>query len=210
MNTPTPPEPPRLRASRSQRERAAHALSDALSDGQISLSEFDARCAQVWDATYSDELDTLTADLSPVGETPGVVSHTAPWSQGASARVDPSANGSALTVSVFGATDRRGSWAISPQHLSITVFSGNDLDLRHAVLESPDITITCVAIFGGIDIIVPEDAKVITEGVGIFGGFGDSARTPVPPRADAPVIRVRGLAAFGGVDIVRKPGGSGA
>lgn len=54
------------RASLAQREHAASTLSDALSDGEITIREFDERSAAVWKATFSDELEPLTADLAPV------------------------------------------------------------------------------------------------------------------------------------------------
>ena len=70
-----------------------------------------------------------------------------------------------------------------------------------------------VAIMGGIDIIVPDDVRVIDDGIGIMGGFGiedhPSCTVPVAQLpADAPVIRVRGLALMGGVGITRAARGA--
>ena len=97
---------------------------------------------------------------------------------------------------------------MAPTHTSITLMGGNALDLREARLASRETTIYALSIMGGIDIIVPEDVRVIDDGVGIMGGFGmedhpsctlSVAQLP----ADAPVIRVRGLALMGGVGITR-------
>ena len=90
---------------------------------------------------------------------------------------------------------------------------GNALDLREARLASRETTVNAVAIMGGIDIIVPDDVRVIDDGIGIMGGFGiedhpsctvSVAQLP----ADAPVIRVRGLALMGGVGITRAARGA--
>jgi len=65
------------------------------------------------------------------------------------------------------------------------------------VFEGREVTIWAFAVFGGIDITVPEGVTVRNEGVGIFGGFG--ARGSDDPHPDAPVVVVKGLALFGGV-----------
>ncbi|WP_290342535.1 DUF1707 SHOCT-like domain-containing protein [Corynebacterium auris] len=192
-------EQPRPRASRAQREHAASTLSDALSDGQITIREFDERSAAVWKATFSDELEPLTADLAPVAAPGDAVERR----KTGSGEAHPDASG--LTVSVFGAANRGGDWTIAPNHLSITVLGGNDLDLREAVFTSHETVINCVALFGGIDIIVPENARVVYDGFAIFGSIDGAPRDSSVPDTDAPVIRVRGVVLFGGVDIVRKP-----
>lgn len=51
----------------------------------------------------------------------------------------------------------------------ITVFGGIDCDLRNVILKS-DAVINCTAVFGGIDIFVPSDVKVIINSNSIFGG----------------------------------------
>jgi hypothetical protein len=75
-----------------------------------------------------------------------------------------------------------------------------DLDLREARFETATVEITAVAIFGGVEIKVPDDVVVQVEGAGIFGGFarpGEARQT----YAGAPVLRVNGVAIFGGVDV---------
>lgn len=55
-NNPPSAMPPRHRASDNDRAATHHLLSTALSRGQLSLSEFDARSASAYRATYLDEL----------------------------------------------------------------------------------------------------------------------------------------------------------
>ena len=64
--------------------------------------------------------------------------------------------------------------------------------------------------FGGAQILVPEDVRVEEHGIGIFGGFGGNTSKKVRTHnrdlpADAPVVRVRGAAVFGGADVKRVP-----
>lgn len=198
--------PPRKRASNTERDTAAKHLQDAFADGQLSMSEFDERSRAVYAATYADELLALVEDLSPVVRTNRGVTPS-------HAMVTSDGGGSAFSLCVMGGSERTGQWLVAPTHTSITLMGGNALDLREARLAASETTIYALAIMGGIDIIVPEDVRVVDDGVGIMGGFGiedhpsctvSVAQLP----ADAPVIRVRGLALMGGVGITRAARGA--
>lgn len=193
------PTPPRKRASDAERDTAAKHLQDAFADGQISMAEFDERSRALYAATYADELPGLVEDLSPVKrpDREASPSHTL---------VTGESGGSAFTLSVMGGSERTGQWLMAPTHTSLTLMGGNALDLREARFAAHETTVNAVAIMGGIDIIVPDDVRVIDDGIGIMGGFGiedhPSCTVPVAQLpADAPVIRVRGLALMGGVGI---------
>ncbi len=75
------------------------------------------------------------------------------------------------------------------------VFGGLKLDLRKAKIEE-DAVINASAVFGGIDILVPEDVIVKVKSNSLFGGVkskhsGDKGHT----------IYVNGSAVFGGIEI---------
>lgn len=189
---------PRKRVSTSARQAAADLLSAALADGQLNIDEFDDRNKQLWCVTYVNELEKLTADLS----------FPASASQVPFPAVIPSTGGASLTLSVMGGSSREGSWQIAPHHHSFTTMGGNLLDLRFAKLSAQETVINAVAIMGGMEIIVPENVRVISEGLGIMGGFGiedhpscSISMNDLPP--NAPTIRIRGLGLMGGVGIVR-------
>lgn len=111
----------------------------------------------------------------------------------------------------------------------LAIFGGYDIDLRKAGIKSPGVVLEAYAIFGGIEIKVPEDWNVIVRGAGIMGGFGDS-RTNLPifpvesyperlkeqierrvvedagsqKTEDRPTekrFKVKGIALFGGVEV---------
>ncbi|AQQ14338.1 hypothetical protein CGLAU_01755 [Corynebacterium glaucum] len=206
---------PRKRAGNADRQHVAAILHDAFSDGQLSLNEFDERTREAWAAVYSDELATLTADLSPVAPVSPVspVAHSAsvavtrPRSDALS-YVTGESGGSGTSISMMGGIDRRGDWHVAPTHTSLTLMGANLLDLRHARLSSAETVINAFACMGGIEIIVPEDVRVVDGGIGIMGGFGIRNDRSCTVRmdqlpADAPVIRVRGMALMGGVEIRR-------
>lgn len=76
------------------------------------------------------------------------------------------------------------------------VFGGLDLDLRDVKVEDGAI-IEAFAIFGGIDIKVPEGVNVKVRRTELFGG----AKSSVSNQNGAPVLYVNALCMFGGVDI---------
>ena len=197
------PTPPRKRASDAERDTAAKHLQDAFADGQISMAEFDERSRALYAATYADELPGLVEDLSPA-KRPDL--EVAP----SHALVTGESGGSAFTLSVMGGSERTGQWLMAPTHTSLTLMGGNALDLREARFAAHETTVNAVAIMGGIDIIVPDDVRVIDDGIGIMGGFGSSRSRDVviaghdlPP--DAPSVRVTGVAIMGGVEVRRVP-----
>ena len=57
---------------------------------------------------------------------------------------------------------------------------GVDIDLTKATFADRVVTITAVAIMGGIDIVVPEDITVQVNGVGFMGAFEDNANQRGP------------------------------
>lgn len=78
------------------------------------------------------------------------------------------------------------------------VFGGIECDLRKAIIES-DIVINASSIFGGIDIFVPENAKVKIKSSSIFGGVSNKKKTS--PNPETYTIYINATCLFGGVDI---------
>jgi hypothetical protein len=80
-------------------------------------------------------------------------------------------------------------------------YGGGTLDLRGAALDPGGATITLRALFGGVRLVIPATWRVEPSVRAIFGGAGDVRdRTDLAP--DAPVLRIRGWAVFGGVGIL--------
>ncbi len=77
---------------------------------------------------------------------------------------------------------------------------GHEVDLKGAEIEGGVAVIDATAVFGGVDLHVPEGWDVSVEGVAVFGGYEDKTSHP---RAGEPAKRliVRGFALFGGVEV---------
>jgi hypothetical protein len=83
---------------------------------------------------------------------------------------------------------------------ALAIFGGAEIDLRKADTKREQVFIEANAIFGGIEIRVPETWRVILRGTGVFGGFNDETVQPMND-TKAPRLIVTGSAIFGGVNV---------
>jgi hypothetical protein len=182
------------------RDRVMDELVKQYSLERVDLPEFERRTELVSKAGTRAELLAQLSDLpelpsaAPTRREPGIPAGSTSW------RVSSgSARPSDFSVAVFSGSDYKGVWQAPRSLTSLCVFGGSSIDLRKAVVPREGVTISCLCIFGGVDVIVPPGMRVIVRGVGIFGGFDRTSNEVDDP--DAPTILVEGLALFGGVSV---------
>jgi predicted membrane protein len=82
----------------------------------------------------------------------------------------------------------------------VAVFGGVHIDLRHAAIAGDQASIDVNALFGGVDIRVPETWQVTMKGVGIFGAFEDKTVRPrTDPTVKSPELVITGVGVFAGI-----------
>lgn len=205
---------PAVRASDAERHETARLLQDAFAEGRLTLAEFDERTEQAYQARFQTELAELTADLSPARRQfdprPAPLAGSA-HDRTPAARVTGGA-GTSASVAVMSGCERSGVWTVADSHTAVAVMGGIAIDLREANLQSNEITIRAFAVWGGIEILVPDDLNLVMDGFGLMGGFAEESGTwkqdPRPVRQappGAPTVRVTGLALMGGVGVRRVP-----
>lgn len=201
MSTPANPEPRdvgpvsggNLRASDADREQVATVLSTAYAEGRLTREEHDERLSAVLTAKTFADLIPITRDL--------VVANPLARDTGAAAQIDQSntQDEPERLVAIFGGASRKGHWRVRKNTQALALFGGIDLDLREAVFEAPVVEIAGVWCFGGMDIRVPAGIEVRDQTAGIFGGT--DVKDVGAPDPGAPVLVVKGLSLFGGVQI---------
>ncbi|MDR2287522.1 MAG: cell wall-active antibiotics response protein [Prevotellaceae bacterium] len=80
------------------------------------------------------------------------------------------------------------------------IFGGIELDLRKAYLPEGETTITIEAIFGGVDLLVPDNWVLEVNIESVLGGVDDSRRIYSVADTSRKLI-IKGSAVFGGVEI---------
>ncbi len=195
-------------SSESERQEAVDILCQAFAEDRLGVEEFERRVGLAHRAETAAELDRLLRDLPKPSDlpapAPGSRSPSVPeshWELAAPEHV-PEQN---VVMGVLGGGVRKGSWHPARYNYAVGVLGGVELDFRECAL--PTFTeVRCLAMMGGVEIIVPPDVVVDTSGIGILGGFEHHAENQDAPRG-APVIRITGLAFMGGVEVqVRHPG----
>lgn len=78
-------------------------------------------------------------------------------------------------------------------------FGGVELDLREAKIKNDSATLEIFVAFGGVEIRVPKDWDVRTNGLPLFGGWEDTTAKPTGKKP--PVLEISGTCMFGGVEI---------
>jgi uncharacterized protein DUF1707 len=188
-----PAEQPRpdLRASDADRERVADVLRDALVEGRLQLTEFEARLEEAHAARTHGELEQVVHDL--------------PAPSGAAVAESGRIGGTPTSrtgIGIFGAFDRKGVWTIARQFTSVAIMGGGRIDLREARFEAAETVIRAFAVMGGVNVVVPPDVALEVRGIGVMGGFDQSKSGTGPP--NAPRVVVTGFAFWGGVSVERK------
>lgn len=79
------------------------------------------------------------------------------------------------------------------------IMGGCELDLRHASISSGQAVIDTFALWGGIEIKVPQDWSVVVQGTPILGAFDD--KTVQVGGDGSKLLVIKGVALMGGVDL---------
>ena len=173
----------RLRASDADRDVALALLREASVDGRLTIEELAERAELVSAARTRDDVAAATADLAAPGP--------------------PAPEDVFRCRALFSTVKREGRWRIARQSRYSAVFGNVKLDLRDAVLPGPEIEIEAKALFGGVDVIMPEGVHVDLTGSGALSSQ-DLKVVGVPPEG-APLIRIHHRGAFGSLSVRSKP-----
>ncbi len=181
------------------RDRVMDDLVKQYSLERMDLAEFERRTELVSKAATRGELVAQVADL-PELPAERRETRTAAASGSTSWRLaSGDARPSDYSVAIFSGSDFRGVWQAPRNLTALCVFGGSNIDFRKAIVPEEGVTISCLCLFGGVDVVVPPGMRVRVRGIGIFGGFDRTAHEVDDPYA--PTIVVDGLALFGGVSV---------
>ncbi|NJP72707.1 DUF1707 domain-containing protein [Streptomyces sp. C1-2] len=199
-------ELPELRASDADREQVAERLRDAVAEGRLDMAEFEERLDAAYRARTYGELTPLTVDLPAPGG-PAATVDMAKRARGDGSwgeRIVGGAEGtSQWGVAVLSGFQRKGRWTVPRRFHSFAFWGGGEIDLREAYFADREVVINCVAIMGGVNVVVPPGIEVVVRGIGIMGGF-DHREEGTPAQPGAPRVVVTGFAFWGGVGVERK------
>ncbi len=196
------PAPAAIVSVREARERTIARLSDAFAIDDLELDEFERRISLAHRAESLAELEPLLADLPAPASSSALAPATA--STAMTVRAAGTGRRSQTLVAIMSGTVRRGRWSAPQTMRIISVMGGTELDFREADLAPGETHVFVFALMGGCEIIVPPGLAVDMDGISIMGGFEHMERAPMHRDPDAPYLRVSGVVAMGGVNIVTR------
>jgi hypothetical protein len=185
----------RLRASDADREQAAAVINSALADGRLSVPEHSDRLDKIYQAKTQAEIVPLIDDLPANATVPATVPR---------GDLAPATARRQLIIAIFGGADRKGQWHVEPNITAVTVFGGASLDFRDVELPAQEIRLHASCMFGGIDITVPPEMRVVDSGFALFGGRDVGSGSAESTNPNAPVLRLSGITIFGGLSAKHK------
>ncbi|HET7690956.1 MAG TPA: DUF1707 domain-containing protein [Nocardioidaceae bacterium] len=193
-----PLEPAQLRISDQERHQVAEVLRQAAGEGRIDLDELDERLEATFAArTYAD-LVPITADLPATGPASRPVNRPA-----GHVVAGPSYTSSFAMMSE---TKRSGPWQVGASHSAFALMGSVVIDLRQAIFTSREVVINASTLMGGVEVIVNPQTVVVCDGMGIMGDYSESKpRAAAETTIESPVVRVKGVAIMGAVNVKRKP-----
>lgn len=99
-------------------------------------------------------------------------------------------------VGVFGDSIESGQWPPGGKARAVAVFGDSTLDMRQSNTAEGVITISAVAVFGDVRVMVPAGTRVEISGLVLFG---DKRSDVGGPSTGGPVVRVKAWALLGDV-----------
>jgi len=174
-------------ASADDRIQVAQLLSEAASNGRLTLAQFEDRLAQTYAADSYDQLQRLTNDLPEAMEFRRGKGRPAP---------------STMLLAILSGFDRSGRWYVPGRMTTFTLFGGGVVDLRYADFTASSVEIHAYSIFGGQTFLLPPEVNVDIKGRGVIGGFDTEVEGSGSP--GAPTVRIKGFSLLGGVGIKRR------
>ena len=170
-----------IRASDAERDATVTRLREAAAEGRLTLEELTDRIEAAVTAVMRSELVPLTSDL-PATAAVGVAAQSA-------------------AVRGVGDVKRSGPWTVPAENSFRTWLGHIKLDLRQAQISATETHIHARALFGNIDLLVPEGVEVELQAGTQVG------RTKVEPGSGipgAPRIVLTGGTFFGDVKVRRR------
>ena len=199
-------EHPKHAALRRVRAQTIEQLTNGFTRDELALDEFEQRLNGAYAAATAEDLAVLVHDLSP--ESALLETELASAPSTGLATVERPTQGQ-RAVAILGSVERRGHWTVARSSGALAVLGSVLIDLRDVTLPPGVTTLEVSAVLGSVEILVPPNLAVESQGSGILGSFEGMQRVPRDADPDLPVLRVQGRAVLGSVEVISRRGAAG-
>jgi hypothetical protein len=188
---------PEKRIGDRERREVDERLQQAHGDGVLTLTEYDERSARCWAARTRSELDSITRDLPDPAPTsaPAAAPVPAPASVPTARHRPHGARRAVVGAAVLGVA-LFGAGQVATAQDASAVFGH-----RVVQLAPGQDRVEVGVLFGNVEVVVPDDARVGTGGTILFGSSDCDAACD---GSGTRVVTVDASGGFGSVDVVRQ------
>jgi hypothetical protein len=167
-----------IRASNPERDATVNRLREAAVEGRLTLEELIDRIEAAANGVMCSDLERLTSDL-PAAAAVGIATQPA-------------------GVHGLGDVKRSGPWTVPAENSFRSWFGHIKLDLRQAQISAAETHIHARALFGNVDLLVPEGVEVEVQARTQMGRTNLQAGSGIP---GAPRIVLTGGTFFGDIKV---------
>lgn len=178
-----------------EREQTIQLLCRQFALDHLTTQDLESRIDAAYRAKTADELKAVLDGLPLVPMTLTGTSGTVAQLRETLPRAEQ------RLFSLFGAVRKRGDWEPAERTRAIAMFSDMSLDFREARLRPGITTVEVTAGFAHVRIIVPPGLHIECDGSAVMGEFSEKTSLAADPSADAPTLRITGVAVFSQVDV---------
>lgn len=180
-----------------EREEVVQTLCAHYAQDHLSTGELESRFERVYQSADRRQLRTVLEGLPAIGP---LVASPAPFYSVANTASGLPADEKRY-VAIFSEVKKEGQWVPARRITAFALFGSFVLDLRDAALPAEGLVIDIDVMLGSAEILLPPGIGADVDCTAILGSVEDKSRAGLP---GAPVIRVRGGAMLGSVEVITK------
>ena len=178
------------------RKKTLVVLEENFTHGVIDVDEYEKRIDIALNTSIEADLVRLTADLTVIPEEPS--------SDEQPERKEPSgtrvhAKEEDLIAGILSSINRKGEWSPARRNRIVSLMGSVRLDFTNVELPAGITEVDFFCVMGSLDVVVPDGVKVDVSGLPVMGSIDN--RIKDPGIQNCPVLKIRGLALMGSVDI---------
>lgn len=180
-----------------EREEVVQALCAHYAQDHLSTGELESRFDRVYKSANRRQLQTVLEGLPAIGP---LVPPPAPLFSVADAESGLPAD-ERRYVAFFSEVKKEGHWVPARKISARVLFGSLVLDLRDAAMTADGLDIDIDVILGSAEILLPPGIGADVDCTAVLGSVEDKSRAALP---GAPIVRVRGGAVLGSVEVITK------
>ncbi len=175
-----------------KRKKTLNILEENFAHGAIDVDEYEKRVDIALNTSIEADLVRLTSDLT-------VIPEDSPKQEAQNRSTPLHAKQEDTIAGILSSIHRRGEWLPAKKNRILSLLGSVRLDFTKVALPAGVTEIDFFCVMGSLDVVVPQGIKVDISGLPVMGSIDNRIKDPL--ERNCPVLKIRGLALMGSVDV---------